>query len=101
MSLTTKSRHRQRAVACGLMAVAAWGAICCPAAADRRQGDGALNTTEPYPAARLHQDWIYQDFGPDVQVFDQGGAEARRRFEQMWLDLLEAPVPAPLSAKPD
>jgi hypothetical protein len=51
------------------------------AAAERRYLEQGLNATQPYPEARLHKDWIYQDHGPDYRACftDTRSADRERR----------------------
>lgn len=52
------------------------------AAAERRYLEQGLNVTQPYPEARLHKDWIYQDYGLDYQACftDTRSADRERRM---------------------
>ena len=86
-----KVRDRLARAACWLVAVSTWFANHVPSVADEttpvviesdeQQQDGdllavaerhyreqGLNAIRPYPEARLHKDWIYQDHGLDYRV---------------------------------
>jgi hypothetical protein len=61
-----------------------------PAAAERRHREQGLNAKQPYPEARLHKDWIYQDHGLDYRVcFTDTGSAAReqRMVERVLIEL--------------
>jgi hypothetical protein len=61
------------------------------AAAERRNLGQESDTTRPYPEARLHQDWIYQDYGLDCQACFQDKATAareRRMVERVVAELV-------------
>ncbi len=61
------------------------------AAAEQRYVEQGLNTTEPYPEARLHKDWMLQDFGPEyIACFtDTDSADRERRMVERVLAELE------------
>lgn len=61
------------------------------AAAERRYLEQGLNATHPYPEARLHKDWIYQDHGLDYQACfaDTRAADRERRMVERVLGELQ------------
>jgi hypothetical protein len=108
-----KNRNRLVGAAGWLVAVSAWAASHISVAADetaprrkevavQQDADGLaaaeqrnlgqeFNSTSPYPEARLHQDWIYQDHGLDYQACFRDTTSAtpeRRMVERVLTELV-------------
>jgi hypothetical protein len=60
-------------------------------AADHISLEAERGTKPPYPEARLHRDWIYQDFGPSVQecFSDAGSSHREQQMVQRVLEELD------------
>lgn len=113
MLQSLKNRQRLMDATRWLMAVAVWAASHFSFAADKpaagrnevaaKQDAGViaaaepchlkpqLSAAQPYPEARLRQDWVYQDHGLDDQVCFQDSASAtreRRMVERVLAELV-------------